>query len=76
MRFMIAKIPAENIDCLDTAHEPSDAELAAVMADVSRVVKEKRNMAYVRLHESVNDEMHKALARMEYLRKQFKVPRL
>jgi hypothetical protein len=80
MRFMTisnATAPTEHTDLLDATHEPTDAQLAVVMADVSRVVKEKRNMAYVRLHETVSEEARSAQVRMDYLRTQFKkVPRL
>jgi hypothetical protein len=76
MQRMMTQNSRGNIDCLDGTHEPSDLELAAVMDDVERVVKEKRNMAFVRLHESVNDEVRRARARIDSLRTQFKVPRL
>jgi hypothetical protein len=74
---MTIKTPStHHVDWLDATREPTEEALAAVMADVSRVVKEKRNMAYVKLHETVTDELKQAQARADYLRKQFKVARL
>lgn len=63
-------------DPLAVDREPTDAELAAVMADVARVAADKRVAATERARRRFAEEAQAAEARVEYLRKQFKVARL
>ena len=55
--------------------EPTDEQLAEVMADVLRVVHEKRAMGDARMREMMAADLLAAQARMEYLRTQFDLPR-
>lgn len=62
-------------DPLSVDREPTDDELAAVMEDVARVAREKRIISDARLRATLSEEVAAALARMTYLRKQFKLVR-
>ena len=63
-------------DPLAIGCEPTDAELAEVMADVARVAGEKRAAAAELAKGRFAAEVRAAEARAAYLRKQFNVPRL
>lgn len=63
-------------DPLAIGCEPTDAELAEVMADVARVAGEKRAVAAEQAKGRFAAEVRAAEARAGYLRKQFSVPRL
>ena len=63
-------------DPLAVECEPTDAELAEVMADVARVAGEKRAAAAEQARGRFAAEVRAAEARAAYLRKQFNVPRL
>ena len=63
------------VDPLAVDQEPTDEQLAEVMADVLRVVHEKRAMGDARMREMMAADLLAAQTRMEYLRKQFNLPR-
>ena len=59
--------PASNIvDPLAVGQEPTDEQLAEVMADVLRVVHEKRAMGDARMREMMAADLLAAQTRMEY----------
>ncbi|MEO7254288.1 MAG: hypothetical protein ABIZ64_08620 [Casimicrobium sp.] len=62
-------------DPLAVDQEPTDEQLAEVMADVLRVVHEKRAIGDTRMREMMAADLRAAQTRMEYLRKQFNLPR-
>lgn len=55
-------------DLLNVTHDPPDDSWATLMNDVSRGVKEKRNLSFVRFHETMTYEIRKAQSRVESLR--------
>jgi hypothetical protein len=61
-------------DPLAVDQEPTDEQLAAVMDDAARVVREKRALGEARLREALAKEARAAETRMRYLRKQFNLP--
>ena len=63
------------VDPLAVDQEPTDEQLAEVMADVLRVVHEKRAIGDARMRELMAADLLAAQTRMEYLRKQFNLPR-
>ena len=63
------------VDPLAVDQEPTDEQLAEVMADVLRVVHEKRAMGDARMRAMMAVDLLDAQIRMEYLRKQFNLPR-
>ena len=68
--------PASNIvDPLAVGQEPTDEQLADVMADVGRVARERRVLGDARMREMMTVDFAAAQVRMEYLRKQFKLAR-
>ena len=68
--------PASNaVDPLAIGQEPTDEQLAEVMADVGRVARERRVLGDARMREMMAVDFAAAQVRMEYLRKQFNLAR-
>ena len=68
--------PASNtIDPLAVGQEPTDEQLAEVMAEVGRVARERRVLGEARMREMMAADFAAAQVRMEYLRKQFNLAR-
>ena len=63
------------VDPLGVDQEPTDEQLAEVMADMLRVVHEKRAIGDARMSEMMAADLLAAQIRMDYLRKQFNLPR-
>ena len=63
------------VDPLAVDQEPTDEQLAEVMADVGRVARERRVLGDARMRELMAADFAAAQVRMEYLRKQFNLTR-
>ena len=70
------KTPASNtVDPLAVGQEPTDEQLAEVMADVGRVARERRELGDARMREMMASDFAAAQVRMVHLRKQFNLAR-
>jgi len=66
---------SNTVDPLVVGQEPTDEQLAEVMADVGRVARERRVLGDARMREMMAADFAAAQVRMEYLRTQFSLAR-
>ena len=68
-------LTSNTVDPLAIGQEPTDEQLAEVMADVGRIARERRELGDARMREMMASDFSAAKVRMEYLRKQFSLAR-